>query len=99
MTKKEKQEVIKKAFNYYRDRNSFVNDEEKEIENLVNELLEAINYTRSCCKLKDKETLTFEEWFKIKGYYIEDFEMYLKNKGKVVVHRVKKEYKKYLQNL
>jgi len=33
-------------------------------EKYFNKPLEAINYTRCCDKLKDKETITFEEWKK-----------------------------------
>lgn len=99
MTIDKKREIIEEAFNYYHDRKSLNNKEEKELLNFVNELYEAISVTRCCETLKDKKSQTFEEWFKSKGYYIEDFEMYLKDRGKVVVYKVKKEYKKYLQNL
>ena len=28
----------------------------------------AINYTRCCCKLKDKESQAFEDWIDFEGY-------------------------------
>ena len=33
-----------------------------------NKLLAAINYTHSCTELKDKETISFEEWLFVNNY-------------------------------
>lgn len=42
---------------------------DQESENLIKELIEkAINYTRSCCKLKDNEPMTFNDWIKENNY-------------------------------
>lgn len=35
---------------------------------IINALEEAINYTRCCTELKDKESLSFEEWCVINKY-------------------------------
>lgn len=35
---------------------------ERDFDNLANELLEAINYTRCSLQLKDKKAFTFEDW-------------------------------------
>ena len=48
MTNEKKLEVIEEAFNYYQDRTSLNNKEEKELLLLVNEIYAAINYTQCC---------------------------------------------------
>jgi hypothetical protein len=60
MTNEKKLEVIEDAFNYYHDRTSLNNKEEKELLLLVNEIKEAINYTPCCETVKEKCTHTFE---------------------------------------
>ena len=58
-----------------------------------------INYTRCCTELKGKEVISFEDWYKDNGYYINDYEWFDKNGRKIVIYRLKKEYKKLKQNL
>lgn len=54
MTNKKKLEVIEEAFNYYHDRTSLNNKEEKELILLVNEIYAAISYTQRCvCKIPE----------------------------------------------
>ena len=40
----------------------------KNYRNLANTILQTIEVTRSCCKLKDKESMTFEEYLISKKY-------------------------------
>lgn len=51
MTIDKKREIIEEAFNYYHDRTSLTNKEEKELLNLVNELYVAISVKRCCTQL------------------------------------------------
>jgi tRNA G46 methylase TrmB len=58
----------------------------EEIENFVNKQEAAISVTRCCTELKDKETLSFEEWLRVKDikmhqdgtFYISDERRYVK---------------------
>jgi hypothetical protein len=38
---------------------------EKDFDNLANELLEAINYTRCCESVKGEQVPTFDEWLRV----------------------------------
>lgn len=55
MTEQKKREIIEEAFNYYHDRTSLTNKEEKELLIFVNELYEAITVTRCCETLKGRK--------------------------------------------
>lgn len=57
MTKEEKIDILKDMVIYYNDVNEFTDKEKKEFNNFVNELKEAINYTRCYTELLcvDKE--------------------------------------------
>ena len=43
---------------YYYQRQAYV----EELDTFIDELEQAINYTHSCCKLKDKEVMSFKEF-------------------------------------
>jgi hypothetical protein len=45
-----------------------LDSEQQEIEKWVEKDLEAINYTRCCTTLKDKEALNFNSWLLNNGY-------------------------------
>ena len=51
---------------HYLDREFLNKTEEKELDNFVNELKEAINYTHCCETLKAVDTPTFKQWLKLK---------------------------------
>lgn len=53
--------------------------------------IKAINYTRCCEKLKDKETMTFEEWIDFEGH--RDYYNDLQNNG--FAYDIGLLYKKY----
>ena len=71
MTNEKKLEVIEEAFNYYHDRTALNNKEEKELLLLVNEIYEAINYTRCCEKLPTKESI-YDEIKRLTDLYYND---------------------------
>ena len=48
MTNKKKLEVLEKALNYYHDRTSLTNEDEKELQTFFDELKETILVTRCC---------------------------------------------------
>jgi hypothetical protein len=67
---------------------------------LVDKQKEAINYTRSCCKLKDKETITFEEYLKEQGWeIISDSFIYKQGNNYKDMEEIRKEYFKKIYNL
>ena len=43
---------------------------EKDFDNLANELLEAINYTRCCEELKELDDDNFDDWLIVNGYTV-----------------------------
>ena len=48
---------------------STVNGTETLLSKQLEKMIEvAINYTRCCCKLKDKESQAFEDWIDFEGY-------------------------------
>lgn len=51
MTEQKKREIIEEAFNYYHDRTSLTDKEEKELLIFINELYEAIAVTRCSLQL------------------------------------------------
>lgn len=58
MTNEKKLEVLEEALNYYQDRTSLTNEDEKELQTFFNELKETILVTRCCDNVKniDNET-------------------------------------------
>lgn len=63
-------------------------------EYIANKLKAAISDTRCCCKLKDKEVMTFDEWFSVHGYYY-DNSMWLKNSSINGLPNVLDKYNEY----
>ncbi len=49
---------------HYLDRECLNKTEEKELDNFVNELKKAINYSHCCETLKDEEETAFDLWLK-----------------------------------
>lgn len=60
----------------------------------LKKLKEAINYTRCCTELKGKEVMTFDEWFKVHGYY-HDNSMWLKNSSVNGLPNILDKYNEY----
>jgi hypothetical protein len=59
----------------------------------IEKLYEAINYTRCCTELKDKEAISFEDWLKVN--YVKKDNIYLSKQSKsgwYTIREVKKEY-------
>ncbi len=82
----ELKEIVNRLKNKGIDLDSdFIKESETVIQWIVNEAIEAIEDTRCSLQLKDKETITFEEWKKIfytphqKGLYISKPDSYLKD--------------------
>lgn len=78
---------------HYLDRECLNKPEKKELDNFVNELKEAINYTHCCTELKDKETLTFDDWCE-KYVSVQGENIYLYNKTSYSLFKLMMVYKK-----
>jgi hypothetical protein len=72
----------------------------KEIRTSFNKLKEAISVTRSCCKLKDKETITFQEYLKEQGWeQVSSSFIYKQGNNYKDREEIRKEYIKKIYNL
>lgn len=76
--------------------------EKEQVENLANELLKAINYTR-CCKsdselLPSKEKLNFEDWLKLRKIERINDDAFKWEGSKYTYYYVNDIYKQYLKN-
>ena len=69
--------IIKRLIQHYIEGSELTQDEHFEVRSLEKQL-EAINYTRCCTELKDKEGITFEVWLKGNCEYLND-DYYLYN--------------------
>lgn len=78
MTKEEIKKLITEDCSM--DRHGNYRMTEEEVDDLVDELLVAINYTLSCTELKDKKVLSFEEY--IDAYYERKDFKYFNKRGK-----------------
>ena len=92
MTIDKKREIIEEAFNYYHDRTSLTNKEEKQLLNLVNELYEAISVTRCCETLKVKDLMTFKDYKN--NLFVKAEGVYQPKKTKLFVWYSEKQLKK-----
>jgi hypothetical protein len=86
--------IIKRLIDYYLEGSELTQEEHNTVRSLKEEM-QAINYTRCCKQLKDKEVMSFAEWFDVYGYYHADT-MWLKNSSICGLGKVYQEYNKYL---
>mgnify|MGYP003626037055 CR=1 FL=1 len=63
----ENTKIIKRLIQHYIEGSELTQDEHFEVRSLEKQLA-AINYTRCCTELKDKETISFEEWLFVNNY-------------------------------
>ena len=73
MTNEKKLEVLEEALNYYHDRTSLTNEDEKELENFYDELKKTILVTRCCDNVKNIDNKTPLEKIKVLTNTLETF--------------------------
>ena len=73
MTNEKKLEVLEEALNYYHDRTSLTNEDEKELQTFFNEIKETILVTRCCKSVKNIDNETPLEKIKVLTSTLETF--------------------------
>ena len=92
-----KKQILQRVIDFYIEKSDADKKTIRTVACLMNDI-EAINYTRCCKELKDKEKLTFDEWTKQQGYK-QDFFYFKKDKEYLKPTEVFQKYNTYKQNL